>query len=278
MAVVGFGMITPMNAPHPPAGATAHGAPLARGFRYAWRLPMLAWHLLVDLPLVLLAITVMGGRTDSEGRRLDHRLIRSWSAGLMRVFGFRMRQFGTPLAGGVMFVANHVSWIDIVALHSQRMMGLVAKREIQGWPLIGWMAGRAETIFHARGSTESLGGVLHEMLARLRNGRAVGVFPEGGTRGGGEVGPFHARIFLASVEAGVPVQPVALRYGEGGDAQRVVAFAKGEHFLGNFVRLLGEPGRIAEVHFLEPIAPGQAEGRRRIAELARERNVTAMTR
>jgi len=116
------------------------------------------------------------------------------------------------------------------------------------------------------------------MLARLRSGRSVGVFPEGGTRGGGQVGPFHARIFLAAVEAGVPVQPVALRYGEGGNAQGVVAFQKGESFFGNFVRLLGEPGRVAEIHFLEPIAPGDAEGRRRIAELARNRIIEAMGR
>jgi 1-acyl-sn-glycerol-3-phosphate acyltransferase len=144
------------------------------------------------------------------------------------------------------------------------MMGF-RPREISNWPVIGWLAARGETIFHHRGSTESLGGVLHEMLSRLRQGRSVGVFPEGGTRGGEGIGPFHARIFLAAVEAGVPVQPVALRYGEHGNAQKVVAFAPGEHFLGNFLRLLGEPARIAEVHFLEPIGPGDTEGRRRIA-------------
>jgi 1-acyl-sn-glycerol-3-phosphate acyltransferase len=118
--------------------------------------------------------------------------------------------------------------------------------------------------------------VLHEMRARLHAGHSVGVFPEGRTRDGQEVGPFHARIFLAAVEAGVPVQPVALRYGERGDAQTMVAFQPGEHFFGNFLRLLGEPARPAEVHFLEPIAANEAEGRRRIAELARERIVAAM--
>jgi 1-acyl-sn-glycerol-3-phosphate acyltransferase len=104
----------------------------------------------------------------------------------------------------------------------------------------------------------------------------VGVFPEGRTRDGREVGPFHARIFLAAVEAGAHVQPVALRYGVRGDAQTLVAFAPGESFLGNFLRLLGEPARLAELHFLEPIAPGDAGGRRRIAETARERIVAAL--
>ena len=110
----------------------------------------------------------------------------------------------------------------------------------------------------------------------VREGRPVAVFPEGRTRGGHEVGPFHARIFQAAVEAQVPVQPVALRYGAGGAAQTVVAFGPRENFAQNFLRLLGERARIAEVHFLEPIMAGEVDGRRRIAELSRERIVAAM--
>lgn len=240
-----------------------------RWWRYLYRVPFLAWHLVVDLPIAVLLMAL-------GDRRTEQAMIRLWSIGLMRVFGFRVRRIGTPLPGAVMFVANHVSWVDIVALHSQRMMGLVAKREIAGWPLVGWMAARAGTIFHQRGSTASMGGVIEQMRARLQSGGAVGVFPEGGTRDGADVGPFHARIFTAAVEAGVPVQPVALRYGAGGRDQRRVAFRKGEGFLGNFLRLLGEPPRAADICFLEPIAPGSAEGRRRIAESSRERIIAAM--
>jgi 1-acyl-sn-glycerol-3-phosphate acyltransferase len=78
------------------------------------------------------------------------------------------------------------------------------------------------------------------------------------------------------VEANVPVQPVALRYGEGGDAQTVVAFGPTENFAQNFLRLLGEPARVADVIFLEPILPGDAEGRRRLADTARSRIIAAM--
>lgn len=247
-----------------------------RWLRYGYRVPLLLWHLLVHLPISMLLVTRVTAGMQIGGERLDYRVIRIWSTGLLRVFGFRLRRIGTPLPGATVFVANHVSWVDIVALHSQRMMGLVAKREIASWPVVGWMATRGETIFHQRGSTESLGGVMHQMLARLRSGHSIGVFPEGRTRDGREIGPFHARIFLAAVEAGAPVQPVALRYGAGGDAQSVVAFAPGEGFVANFLRLLGEPARAAEICFLEPIPPGSAEGRRRIAVLARERIVTAM--
>lgn len=248
----------------------------ARALRYLYRVPLLLLHLLVPLPLTLLTLLPVFDRVHIGGEPLAHRAVRAWSAGLMRIFGFRLRRVGAPLPGATMFVANHVSWVDIEILHSQRMMGFVAKREIAGWPVVGWLAARGQTIFHQRGSTESLGDVLGEMRLRLRAGRSVGVFPEGRTRGGAEVGPFHARIFMAAVEAEVPVQPVALRYGEGGDAQTVVAFAPREGFFGNFLRLLGEPPRRAEVHFLEPIRSLAGEGRRQIAETARARIVEAM--
>src|SRR5688500_9116025 len=267
-----------MHAPPPdrPAPAPAFLRGAARALRYAYRVPLLLWHVVVDLPLTLLLASPPLGGLHWGGEPLDHRLFRLWQAGMMRIFGFRVHRQGTPLPGAVVFVANHVSWIDIVALHSQRMMGFVAKREISRWPLVGWMAMRGETIFHERGSAESLGGVLHEMLARLRAGRSVGVFPEGRTRDGREVGAFHARIFLAAVESGARVQPVALRYGDRGAMQTRVAFQPGESFFGNFLRLLGEPARKADVCFLEPIDTTDAGGRRRIAELARERIVAAM--
>ncbi|AKC86630.1 lysophospholipid acyltransferase family protein [Pseudoxanthomonas suwonensis] len=264
--------------PTPPRAARhpERSGALARSFRYLYRIPLLLLHVLLPLPLTLLCLAPPLARIPWGPETLGDRAVRAWSAGLLRIFGFRLRRFGTPLPGATLFVANHVSWIDIETLHSQRMMGFVAKREIAGWPLVGWLAARGQTIFHQRGSTDSLNGVLGQMVERLRSGKSVGVFPEGRTRGGHEVGPFHARIFLAAVEAQVPVQPVALRYGERGEAQTLVAFAPRENFVANFFRLLGERARAAEVHFLEPIPPGDIGGRRRIAELARERIVAAM--
>ncbi|WMJ71192.1 lysophospholipid acyltransferase family protein [Stenotrophomonas sp. 24(2023)] len=250
---------------------------VARVCRYLYRVPLLLVHIIVFLPLTLIGMMAPWGALRVGRERLDARVVNLWQGGLMWIFGFRLVRMGQPLPGAVLFVANHVSWVDICILHSQRMMGFVAKREIAGWPLVGWLAARGQTIFHQRGNTESLGGVMQEMAVRLRDGKGVGVFPEGRTRGGHDVGPFHARIFQAAVATGVPVQPVALRYGQRGDAQTIVAFGPGESFFANFLRLLGEPARRAEVHFLAPIGSHDLEGRRRIAETSRACIVAAMT-
>jgi len=223
----------------------------------------------------MVMINPLTARLRFRGERLDELTIRVWSVLMVRVFGMRVRRYGTPLPGGVLVVANHVSWIDITLLHSQRVVGFVAKAEIEGWPLIGWLASRGGTIFHHRGNNESLHGVMHQMLLRLQQGSGVGVFPEGRTNNGQVIGAFHARIFQPAVLAGVPAQPVALKYGARGSAQTIIAFRTRENFLQNFWRLLGEPTRLVEVHFLEPVSV-DVDGRRRMAELCRERIAAAM--
>jgi 1-acyl-sn-glycerol-3-phosphate acyltransferase len=206
-----------------------------------------------------------------DGREpFAHRMIRWWSTALMRIFGLRSVRFGQPLADPVLFVANHTSWIDIELLHSQRAACFVAKAEIAHWPLVGWLAASGGTIFHRRGSNHSLSAVMQTMVQRLRAGRSVAVFPEGGTGHNGVLKVFHARILQAALDAGVPVQPVALRFARQGRRIVDAGFRDGENFMQNFLRLLGEPPMDAEVHFLEPV-PASADGRRKMAELARER-------
>lgn len=246
-----------------------------RWLRYGVRVPLLMWHIVVHLPLTLLLITPLGERVRIGDEHLRHRAVRWWSHGLMRIFGFRVVRVGQPHAGSALVVANHLSWLDIELIHSQRAVEFVAKAEIARWPLVGWLARRAGTIYHRRGSTESLASVAQMMVERLQNGAQVGVFPEGGTTDGRSVRVFHARIFQTAVEANVPVQPVALRYLRNGRPNPAVPFLDGENFFVNFVRLLGEPAMVAEVHFLEPLAPN-ADGRRRLAQAARSRIMTAL--
>ena len=243
---------------------------LQRALRYTYRVPLLALHVCIGLPLILIGI-VLG-----RGGWLTQVSVRRWMGGLAWIFGLRVRSDGKPLAGGALFVANHVSWLDIVVLHSQHMMGFIAKAEIRGWPLIGWLAAQGESIFLERGNGDSLSQVMGVAVQRLQEGRAVGAFPEGGTRDGAALGNFHARIFAVAVEAAAPVQPVAICFGLGASAQTSIAFAPRERFVGNFFRMLGEPVKPVQVRFLEPILPGTCPSRRDIAATAQARVAEAM--
>ena len=253
----------------------ASGRDWLRPLRYLWRVPLLLLHAIIAVPLALAVFNPIARRITIRGERLDYRMTRWWSGRIVRIFGFRIRRIGEPLPGAVLFVANHVSWLDIELMHSERIMSFVAKAEIARWPLIGWLATRAGTIYHRRGSAHSLGAVMERVVARLKEGMAVGVFPEGGTGPGDRVRTFHARIFQVAADAGVPVQPVALCYGDGNRMDLGVPFAADEHFLGNFMRLLGRRSPPASVHFLEPVAQSD-DGRRQTAEAARVRIAQAL--
>ncbi|MFC3653063.1 lysophospholipid acyltransferase family protein [Dyella humi] len=249
---------------------------LLRPLRYLWRVPLLLVHVLLGILLCGFILTWNRHAVMKNGREpFTHRMIRAWSTGLMRIFGLRSVRVGQPLQDSALFVANHTSWIDIELLHSQRAACFVAKAEIANWPLVGWLAASGGTIFHRRGSNHSLAAVMQVMVDRLRTGRSVAVFPEGGTGHNGVLKVFHARIFQAALDAEVPVQPVALRFVRDGKRQIDAGFREHENFLQNFLRMLGGPSMDAEVHFLEPV-PTNADGRRRMAELARERIAAAL--
>ena len=239
-----------------------------RPVRYLVRTPLLLAHIVIGLPLTVIALSPLLAKVPVGKRRLDQFMISWWSGTLVRVFGFRIRSFGTPLPGAVMYVANHLSWLDIELMHSQRAISFVAKSEIARWPLVGWLATRAGTIYHQRGSSDSMATVIGRVVERLRLGEPVGIFPEGGTGRGDKVRTFHARVFQAALDAEVPVQPVALRYGRDGRQDPSMPFAANESFFANLLRILGNPSMDAEVHFLATIEAAP-DARRRMAEESR---------
>lgn len=254
-----------------PPFATATKPDRLRPFRYLWRVPQLLLLAVLGILLCSLILSWNQHVVMKNGREpFAHGMIRWWSRLLLGVFGLRSVRVGQPLADPVLFVSNHTSWIDIVMLHSQRAACFVAKAEIARWPLIGWMAANGGTIFHRRGNNHSLSAVMQLMVDRLHSGRSVAVFPEGGTGYDGQLKIFHARIFQAALDAGVPVQPVALRFARKGRRNIDAGFRVGESFVQNILRLLGEAPMDAEVHFLA-VVPAMPDARRRMAELSRER-------
>lgn len=247
-----------------------------RPLRYLWRIPLVVLLLLSGIVIGLVIMSWNANAVMRDGREpFAHRLQRAWSRSLLAIFGLRPVRIGQPLPDPVLFVLNHTSWLDIEAMHSQRAACFVAKAEISHWPLIGWMASCAGTIYHKRGNTRSLELVMQTMVERLRAGRSVAVFPEGSTSHDGAPHIFHARIFQTALDAGVPVQPVALRFARGGRRVLDEGFRDGESFARNLVRLLGAAPADLELHFLD-VVPPSPNARKQMAELSRERICEAL--
>jgi 1-acyl-sn-glycerol-3-phosphate acyltransferase len=135
-----------------------------------------------------------------------------WSRALLAVLGVRFSLEGDIDARPALLVANHVSWLDVLAMSALRPSVFVCKSEIAAWPALGWLLARADTIFLRRGSAIAASQAAQIATERLKAGLSVAVFPEGTSTCGDEVLPFGAALFQAAVDAACPVQPLALNY------------------------------------------------------------------
>jgi 1-acyl-sn-glycerol-3-phosphate acyltransferase len=132
--------------------------------------------------------------------------------GILAALGVRLRWRGAAPRPGTLLVANHVSWLDIVALLAVSPVRMVAKCEVRGWPGIGGLAAVTGAIFLDRSRPRTLPATVAEVAAALRAGRSVAVFPEGTTFCGASRGRFRPAMFQAAVDSGAPVVPVSISY------------------------------------------------------------------
>ena len=144
--------------------------------------------------------------------RMGH--VERWCRRTLTVLGIEVRCAGTPNQGATLFIANHVSWIDILVMMSVRPMRFVSKSDVRGWPVIGWLVACGGTLFIERRSRRDALRVVHLVADALQAGDPIAMFPEGTTSDGHGVLPFHANLLQAAVATAVPVQAIALRFSD----------------------------------------------------------------
>jgi 1-acyl-sn-glycerol-3-phosphate acyltransferase len=172
----------------------------------AVRLIRVSLHLFVGVAICALAFPWLG-----SARRNGH--IQRWSRQLLGICGVSVELgAGVPALAHAMIVANHISWLDIFVINALHPCRFVAKSEIRAWPVLGWFADKAGTVFLARGNRRDLRHIFKGMVHSLELGERVAFFPEGTTAPQGSLLPFHANLFEAAIDARVAVQPYALRY------------------------------------------------------------------
>lgn len=183
-----------------------------RGLRAVWRLARVVLHVLHGLLIVLLRFNAMAPAVKRER-------VQWWSGKLLRCLGITLQVDGRWRPGAKLLVANHVSWLDISAIHAVCPEArFVSKAEVHHWPVIGRLVAAGGTLFIEREKKRDAMRVMHQMAEALQAGDTIAVFPEGTTGDGRELLPFHANLLHAAITTATPVQPVALRYADAGAA------------------------------------------------------------
>ena len=219
-----------------------------RGLRRLSRGLLLAAHLLLGVVLTLGVLLV------PAVRRRVNKIAAGWLRRASAILGLKVLVQGAAVEGPALLLANHISWLDILVLAHCTEASFVAKAEISGWPLLGWFAEVGGTEFIRRGSLESYRRLHGRLTRRLGAGETLIVFPEGTSGDLVKPARYRPRLLQAAVEAGVPVQPVALFYGAAPELLRRVAFVGDDAFLTHLWRLLGEEPVLAELSFLPPLS------------------------
>jgi len=203
------------------------------------------------------------------------RLIMAWARRLLVVLGVRVRTTPAPsLPGGALLVCNHVSWLDIYLIYAAQRVHFVSKSEVRAWPVAGWLAHKTGTLFLERGRRADTARVNAEMRALMQSGAWVAVFPEGTTSDGRGLRRFLPSLLQPAVELNCPIVPAALQYRSLDNAYSAApAYIDEMSLWQSLMRIVSEPGLIAELRFGEPILPN---GHRRDLAAQAERAVTVL--
>ena len=196
-------------------------------------------------------------------------LIRWWSGRLLAAFNLRVISTGNKPTDNIepinaslvnrslvntMFVANHISWVDIHAINSMIPLRFIAKSDIRSWPVFGYLANKANVLFIDRSKRQEAARMIDTVVLSLQAGDNVCLFPEGTTTDGTEIKPFKSSLFEAAIQANSTVFPIAIRYpSPNGMINTGVAYAGETTLLESIQQVLLQKSPVVELHFLPPI-------------------------
>lgn len=242
------------------SSSTAQAHFLAQSYRIA----RIAIHTVIGLTIAAVVLPLL-----SKASKLA--IIKWWCGGLLRAFHIKVNAYGgLPATNtqGAMFVANHVSWVDIHALNSLISLRFVAKSDIKNWPIFGYLVAKANTLFIDRSKRQEAGRIVEAVSASLMAGDNCCYFPEGTTTDGTQLLPFKSSVLQAAITANTQIWPVAIQYvNADGSVNASMAYAGDTSLVGSMKMVIAQKDAVVALHFLTPI---QATGgdRRELADAA----------
>jgi 1-acyl-sn-glycerol-3-phosphate acyltransferase len=189
-------------------------------------------------------------------------LHRAYARAVLRCCGVRLRivderDADSANTAGVLVVAAHVGWTDVLALAAVQPMGFVARADLVDWPVLGRLARAMRVIPIERERLRQLTEVISTIAGRLCAGERVGMFPEGTTWCGRAHVRLRPALFQAAVDTGASVQPIRVRYlDRHGELSTIPGFVGVDTFLDSVRRVVRSRGVTAELTLLPPERPG----------------------
>ncbi|MCK4704385.1 MAG: 1-acyl-sn-glycerol-3-phosphate acyltransferase [Gammaproteobacteria bacterium] len=182
------------------------------------------------------------------------KMIQWWHKHVLKSLGIKLHVHGTPIDSATLFVSNHLSWLDIHLIGSHLPVHFLSKAEVRDWPVFGWLASKAGTLFIPRGSKTASAQANNIMQQTLLDDRHVVLFPEA-TTSDGNIKRFHSRLMQSAIDAQCLIQPVAIYYPDscGNAVHKAVLYAGNTTFMQSAKNVMTTKGLIAELYFLEPI-------------------------
>lgn len=199
--------------------------------------------------LIFPTLSLLLKPAHAKGKR--DALKKTWLKWFRGIVGLHIAREGEPLASPLLLVGNHISWLDIIVLGSLIPANFVAKSDILSWPVIGYLAKQAGTIFVRRGIKQQVQETAEQMIWLLKQDSAVIAFPEGTTTQGDQVLPFHASLFQPALLTRSAIQPVALHYL--GIAKEQAPFIGENAFVPHLIKMLSLDKIQVRVVFLSAI-------------------------
>jgi 1-acyl-sn-glycerol-3-phosphate acyltransferase len=185
--------------------------------------------------------------------------IQKWSSRLLNIFGVELLATNTHILPNRSFLlcSNHISWMDIHVINTLMPIRFVAKSEVEGWPIFGWMAKQLRTVFIKRDSSRH-GHLVVGELAKTLTTESVCIFPEGTSTNGESVRAFKPNLFESAVISQAPVYSLAICYlsKTTGQKSEAPAFVGDMGLLESMSLILKHRNLIAELTFFSP--PGSA--------------------
>jgi 1-acyl-sn-glycerol-3-phosphate acyltransferase len=147
-------------------------------------------------------------------------------------------------------VCNHLSYMDILVISALAPVTFVAKREVRSWPVFGWFAQLAGTLFVHRESRTHVGQVADEIETALNQGAVVVLFPEGTSSDGKTVLPFRSSLLEPAARNGHQVTSALITYElADGDVGEEVCYWKDMTLLPHLLNLMSKQSLRARIQF-----------------------------